>query len=198
MSFIPAILTIVGSSSPLNVGTLFRNAVCSDCRIKPRLIIMVWNLERSIAHSLTSMAAVTVAVLLQLYNIASSPKTFPIDEDVMVCKLICIYYSTTKNTIKFGIFILWLSITWWHDTQDFSFPWNFKFSFLINVYHVSIITFLYNKKYTWNSCSMCVFLFIKTKWNWIKVLTFIITEPLDSFVECITSMISLICPERWY
>ena len=84
ISFIPAILTIVGSSSPLNVGTLFRNAVCSDCRIKPRLIIMVWNLERSMAHSLTSMAAVTVAVLLQLYNIASSPKTFPIDEEIMV------------------------------------------------------------------------------------------------------------------
>lgn len=56
---------------------LLRKSVYSAWRMRPVLIIIVWKHCLSIAHSLQSVAALIVAVRLQLYSIASSPSTFP-------------------------------------------------------------------------------------------------------------------------
>ena len=72
-----AILIKVSSGKLIKVGTDFKNEECSACRIRPVLIIIVWKHWRSIAQSLQSTAALMVAVRLQLYKMASSPKTFP-------------------------------------------------------------------------------------------------------------------------
>ena len=56
---------------------LLRKVVCSACLMSPVLIMMVWKTCRSMAHSLQSVAALIVAVLLQLYRMASSPNTLP-------------------------------------------------------------------------------------------------------------------------
>merc|ERR1719400_1832170 len=47
--------------------------------MRPVLIMMVWKHCLSIAHSLQSVAALIVAVLWQLYRIASSPNNLPAD-----------------------------------------------------------------------------------------------------------------------
>lgn len=49
----------------------------SAWRMSPVRIMMVWKHCRSIAHRRQSVAALMVAVRLQLYRIASSPKTLP-------------------------------------------------------------------------------------------------------------------------
>lgn len=54
---------------------LFKKSVYSACLDNPVLIIIVWKHCRSIAHNWQSVAAVIVAVLLQLYKIANSPST---------------------------------------------------------------------------------------------------------------------------
>lgn len=56
---------------------LLRKSVYSACLISPVLIMMVWKHCRSMAQSRQSVAALMVAVLLQLYKIASSPNTLP-------------------------------------------------------------------------------------------------------------------------
>jgi len=44
--------------------------------MRPVRIMMVWKHWRSMAHRLHSVIAVMVAVLWQLYRMASSPRTF--------------------------------------------------------------------------------------------------------------------------
>lgn len=56
---------------------LLRKSVYSACRMSPVLIMMVWKHWRSMAQRRQSVAALMVAVRLQLYSMASSPNTLP-------------------------------------------------------------------------------------------------------------------------
>lgn len=89
----------------LNLWTnLLRKSVYSACLMSPVLIMMVWKHWRSMAHNLQSVAALMVAVLLQLYNMASSPNTFL---GAIVLRYLFSRETSTRPSVKNGKNYYW-------------------------------------------------------------------------------------------